>query len=92
MTDKDQQYEVAAILEHQGTSAKTLKYTEKLFGYPGPDWQPLANLKGGCRDSLQDYHRKMGLLVYRWMSNGCATAFWRLIERFTHWRRDCQGF
>jgi len=70
MTDKDPEYEVEAILEHQGTSAKTLQYKVKWLGYPEPDWQPLTNLKGGCRDLLRDYHRKMGLLVYRWMLEG----------------------
>jgi hypothetical protein len=70
ITDKHPEYEVEAILEHRGTSAKTLQYKVKWLGYPEPDWQPLGNLKGGCRDLLRDYHRKMGLLVYRWMSEG----------------------
>jgi hypothetical protein len=70
MTDKDPEYEVEAILEHQGTSAKTLQYKVKWLGYPEPDWQPLANLKGGCRDLLGDYNRQIGLLVYRWRLEG----------------------
>jgi hypothetical protein len=70
ITDKDPEYEVEAIVEHQGTLGKTLQYKVKWLGYPEPDWQPLANLKGGCRDSLRDDHRKMGLLVYRWMLEG----------------------
>jgi hypothetical protein len=65
ITNKDPENEVEAILEHQGTSAKTLQYKVKWLGYPEPDWHPLANLKGGCRDLLRDYHWKMGLLVYR---------------------------
>jgi len=70
MTDKDLEYEVDASLEHQGTSAKTLQYKVKWIGYPEPDWQLLANLKGGCRGLLRDYHWKTGLLVYRWMLEG----------------------
>jgi len=70
MTDKDPEYEVEAILDHQGTLAKTRRYMVKCLRYPEPDWQPLANLKGGCRDLLRHYHQKMGLLVYRWMLEG----------------------
>jgi hypothetical protein len=65
MTDKDPGYVVEAILEHQGTSAKTLQYKVKWLGYSELDWQPLANLKSGCRDLLRHYHREKGLLVYR---------------------------
>jgi len=70
MTDKDLEYEVDAILDYQGTTAKTLRHKVKWLGYSESDWQPLANLKRGCRDSLRDYHRKMGLLVSRWMLEG----------------------
>jgi len=61
MTDKDLDYAVEAIPEHQGTWAKTLQYKVKWLGYPQSDWQPLANLKGGCRDLVRNYHQKMGL-------------------------------
>jgi len=70
MPDKDPEYEVEAILEHQRTLAKTLQYKVTSLGYPEPDWQLLANLKGYCRDLLRDYHRKMGLLVSRWILQG----------------------
>jgi hypothetical protein len=48
ITTKDPECEVEAILEHQGTLAKTLQYNVKWLRYPEPDWQLLANLKGGC--------------------------------------------
>jgi len=48
MNDEDPVCEVEAIHEYQGTSAKTLPYKVKLKGYPEPDWEPLANLTGGC--------------------------------------------
>jgi len=64
MTDKDPEYEIEAILDHQGTSANTRRYMVKCLRYPELDWQLLANLKGGCRDLLRDYHRKLGLLFY----------------------------
>jgi len=70
MTNKDLVCKEAAILEHQGTAAKTMQYKVKWLGYPEPDWQLLANLNGGCRDLLRDYHRIMGLLGYRWMLEG----------------------
>jgi hypothetical protein len=52
MTDKDPEYEVKTILEHHGTSAKTLQYKVKWLRYRVPNWHPLANLNGGCRDLL----------------------------------------
>jgi transposase InsO family protein len=70
MTDKDPEYEVEAILEHQGSSAKTLQYKVKWLGYPEPDWQPLVNLRGGCKELLRRYHQEKGLLVYKWMQEG----------------------
>ena len=67
MTDKDPEYEVEAILEHQGCSIKTLQYKVKWLGYPKPDWQPLLNPKGRCKQLLQQYHQETHLLVYEWM-------------------------
>jgi hypothetical protein len=67
MTDKDPEYEVEAIVEHQGTSVKTLWYKVKWLGYAKPDWQPSAKLKGGCRKLLWQYHREKGFLIHKWM-------------------------
>ena len=52
MTDKDPEYEVEAILEHQGSLIKTLQYKVKWLGYPEPDWQLLVNLKDGYKELL----------------------------------------
>ena len=70
MTDKDPDYEVRIIPELQHTSAKTLRDTVKWHKYSEPDGQPLANLKGGCKDLLRDYHRNMPPLVYGSMLEG----------------------
>jgi len=68
--DKDPEYEVDAILKPQGTLAKTLHWKVKWLGYPEPDWQPVFNLNGGCRNLVRDKHQKQGLLVYRCMLEG----------------------
>jgi len=67
ITDKMPEYDAASVLKHHGTLVETLQHMVKLLGYSKPDWQLLANLKGGCRDLLQHYHYKQCLLVYRWM-------------------------
>jgi len=92
MTDKDPENEVEAILEHQDTSAKTLQYNVEWLGYPELDWQLLANLNGGCRDLLRDYHQKMHLVVYKWMFEVQQMGFLHFIWLLTHRRRYCQGF
>jgi hypothetical protein len=84
MTDKDPEYEVEAIPEHHGTSAKTQQHKVKWMRYPEPDWQALANLKGSCRNLLRDYHRTVGLLVNRWMFERLSTSFWHFMELLTY--------
>ena len=37
MTEYNPEYEIEAILEHQGTSAKTLQFNGKCLGYPVPN-------------------------------------------------------
>jgi len=92
ITDMDPEYEVEAILEHQGTSAKTLQYKVKWLRYPEPDWPLLANLKGGNWDFRRDYHRKMGLWVYRRMLEGWQMGFGCFIWLVIHSRPDGRGF
>ena len=70
MTDKDPEYEVEAILEHQRSSIKTLQYKVKWLRYPELDWQRLVNLKDGCKELLWQYHQEKGLLVCKWMQEG----------------------
>jgi hypothetical protein len=79
MTNKNLEYEVEAIIEYRGTSAKTLQHKVKWLGYLESDWQPLTNLNCGCREILQQYSRNTGLLVYNqtfdWLMNGICICY-----------------
>jgi hypothetical protein len=63
------EYEVEKLLDHRGNTVKTLQYHVKWAGQDlsEADWQPLANLRSGCKRFLREYHEKHGLRVYKWM-------------------------
>jgi hypothetical protein len=60
---------VEKLLSHRGRTVKTLQYHVKWAGHDlsDADWQPLANLRGGCTRLLREYHEEHGLRVYKWM-------------------------
>jgi len=61
------EYDVEAILQHQGTTVRDLRYLVQWIRYLDPSWEPLENLRGTCNDQLRDYHAANGLRMYRWM-------------------------
>lgn len=63
------EYEVEKLLDHRGNSVRTLQYHVKWAGQDlsDADWQPLANLRSGCKRFLREYHQTHGLRIYKWM-------------------------
>jgi transposase InsO family protein len=66
------EYEVEQLLDHRGNTVKTLQYHVKWAGQDPSeaDWQPIANLRSGCKRFLGEYHQAHGLRVYKWMLEG----------------------
>jgi hypothetical protein len=63
------EWEVEAILNHNGTTMRDLEYHIKWVGYE-PTWEPVMDLKGTANELLREYHKAHGLRVYKWMSMG----------------------
>ncbi|KAA8892548.1 hypothetical protein FN846DRAFT_896756, partial [Sphaerosporella brunnea] len=64
------EYEEEKLLNHPGSTVKTLQYHVKLAGNDDTESQPLANLVSGCKQFSERVHESTG---YRYTS-GCTKA------------------
>jgi hypothetical protein len=56
------EWEVEAILGHNGSTMTDLEYCLKWLGYE-PTWEPISDLKGTANELLKEYHERHGLRV-----------------------------